>query len=127
MPTSARQILGKWGEDCAARELERRGYAILARRYRTRHGEIDIIARDARVLVFVEVKTRRTLTRGTPTDALTWHKRARLLRLAQAYLATRRDPNAPCRFDVVSVYVPRDASDPRVEVLKSAFDLTTSP
>ena len=54
----ARQILGKYGEDLACRELERRGYAIIARRYRRRGGELDIIARDGQTVVFVEVKTR---------------------------------------------------------------------
>ena len=53
-----RQALGKYGEDLAVEELERRGYAILARRYRTRHGEIDIVARDGETMVFVEVKAR---------------------------------------------------------------------
>ena len=58
--TLARQALGQSGEDRAVSELERRGYAILARRYRTRYGEIDIIARDGGTTVFVEVKTRAT-------------------------------------------------------------------
>jgi putative endonuclease len=127
MATCARQGLGKWGEDYAARELARRGYAILERRHRTRFGEIDIIARDRGVLVFIEVKARRSLTKGSPADALTWHKRRRLSRLAAAYLAHQCEPNVPCRFDVVSVYLPRDAAEPRLEILKAAFDLTESP
>ena len=60
VPTRHQTALGESGEEQACRELRRRGYAILARRYRTRHGEIDIVARDGEVLVFVEVKTRST-------------------------------------------------------------------
>ena len=63
-----RVVLGKTGEDLACRELERRGYAIVARRYRCRGGELDIIARDGRTTVFVEVKARRDLVFG---EALT--------------------------------------------------------
>ena len=69
--TMQRQALGKTGEDLAVDELERRGYAILARRYRTRHGEIDIVARDGETTVFVEVKARATGEFGTAAEAVT--------------------------------------------------------
>ena len=65
-----RQVLGKTGEDLAAAELERRGYAIVARRYRTKHGEIDIVARDRDTVVFVEVKARATAEFGTAVGSL---------------------------------------------------------
>ena len=68
--TQQRQSLGKQGEELACRELRRRGYAILARRYRTRFGELDVIARDHGVLVFVEVKTRRSGSFGGATAAV---------------------------------------------------------
>src|SRR5262249_56356775 len=71
----ARQALGKHGEDLACRELERRGYAIVARRYRRRGGEIDIIARDGETVVFVEVKARDDLAYGAGADAITALKR----------------------------------------------------
>src|SRR5262249_10177064 len=125
MPTNARIQLGEWGEDCACRELRRRGYAILERRYRTRLGEIDIVARDGAVLVFVEVKARRSTTRGTPADALTAQKQRKLLTLAGFYLASRRLSEVPCRFDVVTVSVSADAAAPRVEVLRDAFDYSS--
>jgi putative endonuclease len=125
MPTKARIQLGEWGEDCACRELRRRGYAILERRYRTRLGEIDIVARDRGVLVFIEVKARRSTTRGTPADALTAHKQRKLLTLAAFYLASRRLSEVPCRFDVVTVSVSPDAAAPRVEVLRDAFDYSS--
>ena len=84
-------------------ELERRGYAILERRYRTRHGEIDVIARDGDTLVFVEVKVRLTAERGTAAEAVTVHKQRRLVSMAVDYLARRRLGDCACRFDVVAV------------------------
>src|SRR5919202_5097846 len=67
--TQARQQLGKSGEDLACRELERRGYAILARRYRRKGGEVDIVAGDGRTLVFIEVKARDGSSFGEPPEA----------------------------------------------------------
>jgi putative endonuclease len=122
MPTNARVQLGKWGEDCACRELERRGYVILERRYRTRRGEIDIVATDSGVLVFVEVKARRGAAFGMPLEAVTSQKQRRLLQLAATYLAARHLADVPCRFDVVSVSCPPGAPAPRVDLLKRAFD-----
>ena len=116
-----RITLGKSGETYACRELERRGYAILARRFRTRMGELDIVARDGETLVFVEVKARRSIRFGTPADAVTWHKRQRLLRMAAEYVLLRGVANANCRFDVISV-VFGGGLRPRVEVFKDAFD-----
>jgi putative endonuclease len=121
MAGRARVELGKWGEDCACRELQRRGYAILARRHRTRFGEIDIIARHRGVLVFVEVKARRSTSHGAPAEALTWHKQRKLLQLAAAYLAETRVRDQPCRFDVVSVSITPGGAGPRVDVLQNAF------
>ena len=92
----ARQTLGKTGEDLACRELERRGYAIVARRYRRRGGELDIIARDGATLVFVEVKARegRDVRRRRPkrSPAL---KRRRMAQLALDYLARHRLDGLP--------------------------------
>jgi putative endonuclease len=114
--------LGKHGEDLACRELRRRGYAILARRYRTRHGEIDIVARDGDTIVFVEVKTRMSERFGTPADALTWRKCSRIVLLATEYLLCRPWPGG-CRFDVVAVQFDGNGR-PVVEVLEAAFDAT---
>jgi putative endonuclease len=116
-----RITLGKSGENYACRELERRGYAIVARRFRTRGGEIDIIARDGETLVFVEVKARRSCRYGTPLDAVTPFKRHRLMRMAAEYVLLKGVSNAFCRFDVVSVLF-GEGLRPRVEVVKNAFD-----
>ena len=101
--TIARQALGKSGEDIAAEELERRGYAILARRYRTARGEIDIVAVDGDTLVFVEVKVRETEECGTAAEAVTPDKQRRLGRMAVDFLARQDIPDRPCRFDVVAI------------------------
>ena len=101
--TNARQELGKSGEDLAVAALERLGYAILARRYRTNHGEIDIIARDGDTLVFVEVKARAGDDCGTAAEAVTRHKQRRLASMASDYLARNDLSEVACRFDVVAI------------------------
>jgi putative endonuclease len=120
--TLARQTFGKTGEDLAAAELERRGYEILARRYRTRCGEIDIVARDGETTVFVEVKARATAEFGTAAEAVTRRKQLKLIAMARDYLARNELPNVACRFDVVAI---EDASTtPRLMVYANAFDAT---
>jgi putative endonuclease len=101
--TMQRQALGKLGEDLAVEELERRGYEILARRYRTRHGEIDIVARDGATIVFVEVKAKETAEFGTAAEAVTVRKQRRVVAMAVDYLARNRLTGHPCRFDVVAI------------------------
>ncbi len=91
------------GEELAVAELERRGYAILARRYRTRAGEIDIIARDGETTVFVEVKARVSDEFGSAAEAVTAWKQRRLARMAVDYLARTGLACGPCRFDVVAI------------------------
>jgi putative endonuclease len=118
--TVARQRLGESGEDTACRALEARGYRILARRYRTRLGEIDVVARDGGCVVFVEVKTRRGGSFGDPAAAVTAEKQRRLALMAADYLARHRLHRAPARFDVVAVLADRD-DGPRVELFADAF------
>jgi putative endonuclease len=101
--TMQRQALGRLGEDLAVAELERRGYAILARRYRTRRGEIDIVARDGETTVFVEVKVKETAEFGTAAEAVTVRKQRRIVAMAVDYLARNRLAGRPCRFDVVAI------------------------
>src|SRR2546422_11304508 len=97
---TGRSVLGEEGERAAARFLEARGYRILERNYRTRRGEIDLIAEDGRMLVFVEVKVRLDDRFGGPAAAITRAKQARIARLAQQYLVWRRVGDRACRVDV---------------------------
>ncbi len=114
--------LGKTGEDLACRELERRGYAIVARRYRRRRGELDIIARDGETVVFVEVKTRHDRAFGPAAEAVGFVKRRRMARLAMDYVLRHHLTNRPCRFDVVAIHFDQDR--PVIEVFRHAFDLS---
>ena len=112
-----RQTLGKLGEDRAVRELEQRGYAILARRYRTRHGEIDIVADDGGTIVFVEVKARDQGDCGSAAEAVPVNKQRRLASMAIDYLARNHLTNRQCRFDVVAI------DGGIVTLYRSAFDV----
>jgi len=120
--SSKRIALGKTGEDLACRELERRGYAILARRYRLRIGEIDIVCRDGRTVVFVEVKAREGKVFGEAAEAVTATKRRRIVALATEYLTRHHLADHPCRFDVVSIQM--NEGRPEIEVFQGAFDAT---
>ncbi len=125
MPILDRISLGKSGEECACRELARRGYAILARGYRTRFGEIDIIARDGPTIVFVEVKARTSDRYGGGAAAVTLHKQAKVTAMAEDYLARHRLRDAPCRFDVVAIGFEKDGTL-KVEVYRNAFEAAYS-
>jgi putative endonuclease len=113
--------LGRRGEDLAVRALKKKDYRILARRERSRLGEIDIVARDGKVLVFVEVKTRRGHRFGAPIEAVDHRKQKKLTRLALAYAARRGWSESPMRFDVVGVEFPADRR-PQVRIYQNAFD-----
>jgi putative endonuclease len=121
MAEDRRQSLGKLGEDLACAALAQRGYAILARRYRTRLGEIDIVARDGATLVFIEVKARAGDEFGGAAAAVTAWKQRRIALMAVDYVARHRLENRPCRFDVVTVDVV-EGKPPRVEIFTHAFD-----
>jgi putative endonuclease len=102
----ATDALGRYGERLAERYLSAQGMHVLARRWRCPEGEIDIIALDGDCLVVCEVKTRRSLAAGTPLDAVTHGKAARLRRLAAAWLHEAGGGYRDVRIDVVGVIVP---------------------
>ncbi len=99
-----RQAVGKLGETKAKNYLKRRGYQILQSNYRTRAGEIDLIAKDGDCLVFVEVKTRTSAEYGTPAEAVSYYKQQHMIKSAQYYLA-RHGGECECRFDVIEVFL----------------------
>ena len=100
-----RQALGRWGEDRAARWLQIRGYRIVARRYRRRGGEVDLIAQQGGFLCFVEVKLRRDARMGEAREAVDRRKQERLRTAAIHYLIEYPTDLQP-RFDVMEVYAP---------------------
>lgn len=113
--------LGKRGEALAAAYLEQVGYTILARNYRSRCGELDLVAEEAGTVAFVEVKTRRDAAFGSPFEAVTAAKRRQMARVALDYLARHQRSERAARFDVVAVTFA--GSEPRIELLKNAFGL----
>jgi putative endonuclease len=120
-PSDPRRFVGRSGEDLAASWYEDNGYRVLARNWRCRHGELDLIARRAGVVVFCEVKARTSAAFGLPAEAVGPVKQARLRRLAalwfaeQACLAGGRRSGGRARFDVASVLAGQ------VEVIEDAF------
>ena len=114
-----KKILGNAGEEYAERMLREKGYRIIEMNYRCKIGEIDIIAMDKDVLVFIEVKTRRGLFYGAPAESITKKKVERLKKLAQYFLQTKRIKNTDCRFDVVAINA--TASGFEAELIKNAF------
>ncbi len=123
--TRAGTRTGREGESIAERHLRAAGWTTLARRWRTRRGEVDLVVTRGGIVAFVEVKTRTPGSAGhacgDPFDAVTPHKRTRLVAAAEAFLAAHPTWAAlPCRFDVIAVSLRPDA-DPDVVHLEEAF------
>ncbi|HEY9069119.1 MAG TPA: YraN family protein [Candidatus Ozemobacteraceae bacterium] len=102
--TDGRHLLGAWGEAAAARFLEEKGFVILERNVRTRYGELDLVARDGDVLVFVEVRTKSHTVFGHPFETIDRRKIHKLQGMARWYLQARSlGSGVTCRFDAVAV------------------------
>lgn len=119
--TEARLSLGRSGEEAAALYLAAQGYRVVARNLRTPVGEIDIIAQKAKVLIFVEVKTRRSLAFGTPQEAVGPRKQRQIIRAAQWYLSDAQQRGLQPRFDVIAILYP--PSGPQIEHIVNAFGI----
>lgn len=117
---STRQETGSAGEDLAARLLEQAGYTVVARNFRAKCGELDVIAKDKTHIVFVEVKTRAEDCLGTPAQAVDFRKQRRIVSTAQVWLLAH-----PCglqpRFDVVEILMMRDKTA-KYRHIQNAFD-----
>ncbi len=114
------KLLGRSGEDRAAKHLAKLGYRVLERNYRTRQGEIDLIALDGDTVVFVEVKTRTSDAYGAPELAVDQRKQGRMVKAALGYLRQKKLHQMACRFDVVAI---RGEDDPQVDVIRNAFEM----
>lgn len=119
---SSRQ-LGADGEDLAVCFLKTNGYQIRERNFRTRVGEVDIIAVDRKVLVFVEVKARKGIGFGVPAEAVTYRKQQQIAKAALAYINRHDLHGWEARFDVVSILF-QGAGAPDIQLIKNAFELT---
>ena len=116
--------LGKIGELLAVKFLKQKGYQIIEQNYRSTWGEIDLVAQDEDVLVFVEVKTRRSLKFGAPQIAVTNSKQRKMSKAALEYLQEKDFFDYVCRFDVISIVFPPDPSEPIIEHIENAFELS---
>jgi putative endonuclease len=116
-----RQKFGKDSESVAVRHLKKNGYKILKQNYRTKLGEIDIVAKDKHTLVFVEVKARKSGHFGHPKWAVTPKKQRKISMVALYYLKATKQQNAKARFDVVTISSLQN--NPRIEIIKNAFEL----
>lgn len=116
---SIKNTQGESGERLASALLLREGYRILERNYRCRQGEIDIIAEEGEVLVFVEVRSRRSDAYGDPLETVDFVKQSRITHAARHYLAAQRKMDRQVRFDVVGiVYSPQT----RTTLVRGAFE-----
>ena len=122
MKASARQSLGRWGEDLAARYLAEQGYTILARNLRTPYGEIDLLVRQDRTTVFVEVKTRSTPTFGPPEVSVTPRKQAHILASAHHYIQEHPEMDGDdWRIDVLAIQRAKTNTPPQITHFQNAF------
>jgi putative endonuclease len=121
MALNQRQQFGRESESIVAKQLKKKGYKILEQNYRNQLGEIDIIAKDKKTLVFVEVKARRSDRYGSPKWAITPKKQRQMSKVALYYLKVTRQMNVKARFDVVTVR--SLANQPQLEIIKNAFEL----
>ena len=112
---------GRWGEEQVARELERRGYTILERRYRSRYGEIDLIAEDEAFLVFVEVKFRSSCVFVSGLEAVDARKQRRLRQTAELYLSACPPTGKQPRFDVAEECPADEAGRAAITYIENAF------
>ena len=114
-----RKELGDHGEDLAAAALKKQGFKILERNYTTPLGEIDLVARQGKTLVIVEVKTRKSTRFGSPQEAVSAAKQTKLRRLADYYMKDKRLTDSPVRFDVVAILLAD--TGPQIEIISNAF------
>ncbi|QRG65526.1 YraN family protein [Brevibacillus choshinensis] len=122
--TERRRALGQRGEELAEKFLCQKGYEIVGRNVRTKRGEIDLIAIDNDTLVFVEVRTRSSVTYGSAAESVTWKKQQKLRELALDYLRTYSAFVPAFRFDVVGIHCPRNgegSEESKIDHIKHAF------
>ncbi|VAX40168.1 hypothetical protein MNBD_PLANCTO02-732 [hydrothermal vent metagenome] len=115
------KLLGDKGERAAAKFLKKKGFCILARQYKNRVGEIDLIATDKETIVFVEVKTRKSNRAGIPVEAVTLTKQKQIIRTALVYLKRYQLLDHRVRFDVVGIIWEADSSTPEISHYLNAF------
>jgi putative endonuclease len=117
-----RGVVGRRGEEIAAERLSTRGYRVIDRNYRTREGEVDLVAWDGPVLTFIEVKARRGRAYGLPEESITATKSERLIKVAYAYMQAMETPPEDWRIDVVAIEFGVGGTVRRFEIIKGAVE-----
>ena len=118
--------IGNIGEEAAVQALKKRGYKIIARNYRTKMGEIDIVAKDGEYTVFVEVRLRKRNAFGSPADTIDRRKQQKIIKTAQMYAVKNDIYDTPMRFDAVLINADTDGEklvNTKIEIIKDAFQL----
>lgn len=113
---------GRRAEDLATSYLEAQGYKIIAKNYRTKLGEIDVIGRDGNCVCFIEVRSVNTRRFGSPEYSVTRRKQGQIARSALSYIKQHRMEEEDCRFDVVAIEN-MDTAMPEIRLIKDAFEL----
>ncbi|MCX7422774.1 MAG: YraN family protein [Planctomycetia bacterium] len=116
------KLFGDRGERAAVKYLKTLGFRIVAQQYSTPWGEIDIVAIDEQTVVFVEVKTRKSIVAGHPFEAVNQEKQSKLTRMALAYLKRYKLLEYSARFDVVSIIWPEESRTPEITHISNAFE-----
>jgi putative endonuclease len=116
------KTLGARGEEIAASYLRGQKFTIIERNFRCKGGEVDIVARDGKTFVFVEVKARSSLSFGSPQASVTPFKQRQISKAALTWLAKNRLKDVNARFDVIAIIL-KDHEVPQIEHLRNAFDL----
>ena len=116
------RLLGKWGERLVAEDLRSKGWTVAAMNYRCRMGELDLVVKNNRYIVFVEVKLRKSARYGTAAEAVTWQKQRKLRTAAELYLLQHPTKLQP-RFDVAEVYAHQGVhtESPSISYIENAF------
>lgn len=115
------KTLGDEGEHLAANYLIGLGYQIMARNFRIRAAELDLVAKDGDTIAFVEVKTRRSTRFGTGAEAVNGRKQQKIIQAARYFLQQRHLEGAPCRFEVIEIYAEKGGT-PVLHHIKGAFE-----
>ncbi|MBI9072619.1 MAG: YraN family protein [Melioribacteraceae bacterium] len=120
MGTVDKNDIGKLGENLAAMYLIQKGYSIITRNYRHGHGEIDIIAQFQKYMIFVEVKTRKSLEYGTPEEAVTKSKQKQIRKVAEAFINEHDQTDLDYRLDVIAILLQKNEK-PKINHYENAF------
>lgn len=115
------KCIGSYGEDLALSYLKEKGYYILDKNFKTKHGEIDLICIKNNLLIFIEVKSRYSYSYGSPLESVTYSKQKQIIKLCKFYIIRKRLFDFNCRFDVIEIYLNKKDTSYSINHIKDAF------